>query len=272
MGTCCDSCGWRSSSNRTGEKSVASVVPEIVSRSTAADSDVVMNAVVKNIHSLARKAYKGECIVTCAARTGVGKSKAIDYLAGSLNFPHRIVRCKQTTSLTSMVRAIALDEDARISQHTPNTAVLYERAVARARTERFLLVVDEADRLKANCFEMLRDLWDDAHIGILLVGNEGLESLINERHERLSRRIRIRFFQSELRRDALREVLEAMGFEFSDEELVLLYEKAGGSPGWAESVLRTRDDVAESHGKKPDIEYLKAAMQYFPTLAKKGDR
>jgi hypothetical protein len=62
-----------------------------------------------------------------------------------------------------------------------------------------------------------------------------------------------------------------MGFRFSDEELVMLYEKAGGSPGWAESILRTRDDVAESHGKEPGLLYLKAALQYFPTLASRRD-
>ncbi|MDE2104397.1 MAG: ATP-binding protein [Patescibacteria group bacterium] len=254
---------------------MASVVPEIVSRRDVAEGGVVVNSVVKNLTSLARKAYQGQCIVAYSSRTGVGKSKAVDHLAATLNFPSRIVRCKQTTSLTSLVRAIALDEDFRVnrSHHAiPNTAILYERAVERAWASRYLLVIDEADRLKANCFEMVRDLWDDAKIGILMVGNEGLESIINERHERLARRIRIRYVQSDLRRDALREVLEAMGFEFSDEELVLIYEKAGGSPGWAESLLNTRDEIAESHGKKPDIEFLRGALQYFPTLAKKGSR
>lgn len=244
------------------------VAPEIVSPHAGADG-VVVNSVVKNLSTLARKAWTRKCIVAYSSRTGVGKSRAIDYLAGNLNFPNRIVRCKQTTSLTSLVRSIALDEDFRVtkSHHSfPNTHSLYERAVERARNSNYLLVVDEADRLKANCFEMLRDLWDDAHVGILLVGNEDLESIINERHERLSRRIRIRYVQPELRRDALRQVLETMGFEFSDEELALIYEKAGGSPGWAESLLNTRNDVAESHGQRPGIEFLHGAMQYFPSL------
>jgi len=250
---------------------VASVAPEIVSR--GAEGGVVVNSVVKNLTTLARKAYQGRCIVAYSSRTGVGKSRAVDYLAATLMYPHRIVRCKQTTSLVSLVRSIALDEDFKVtkSHHAiPNTAALYERAVERARSSPYLLVIDEADRLKANCFEMVRDLWDDARIGILLVGNEILEAIINERHERLSRRIRVRYVQPELKRDALREVLEAMGFEFTDEELSLIYEKAGGSPGWAESLLNTRNDIAESHGKKPDIEFLRGALQYFPTLAQKG--
>lgn len=251
---------------------MGSVAPEIVSPHAGPENGVVVNSVVKNLTALARKAYLGQCIVAYSSRTGVGKSKAVDYLAGTLNFPNRIVRCKQTTSLTSLVRSIALDTDFRVtkSHHAiPNTALLYDRAVERARSSRYLLVIDEADRLKANCFEMVRDLWDDAQIGVLLVGNEILESIINERHERLSRRIRIRYVQPDLRRDALRSVLETMGFEFSDEELALIYERAGGSPGWAESLLNTRDDIAESHHKKPDLEFLKGALQYFPTLRSK---
>lgn len=245
------------------------VLPEIVSPSAGDNTRVVINSVVKNLSTLARKAWTRKCIVAYSSRTGVRKSAAIDHLAGNLNFPNRIVRCKQTTSLTSLVRSIALDEDFRVtrSHHSfPNTHSLYEQAVERARSSQYLLVVDEADRLKANCFEMLRDLWDDARIGILMVGNEELESIINERHERLSRRIRIRYVQPELRRDALRQVLEVMGFKFSDEELALIYEKAGGSPGWAESLLHTRNDVAQSHGQEPNIEFLKGAMMYFPSL------
>jgi type II secretory pathway predicted ATPase ExeA len=232
----------------------------------------VVNSIVKNLTNLARRAYQSQRIIAYSGRTGLGKSLVIDFLSRTLTFPHRIVRCKQTTSVVSLARALALPDDfspTRSHHAYPNADALYKRAVALARNERFLLIIDEADRLKGPCFEMLRDLWDEVHIGILLVGNEDLESIINSRHERLARRIGVRFAQSDLRKEQLREVLEFLGYEFTDEEFIILHESCGGSPGWAEAVLNTRNEIAESHGVKPGRAHLEGALKYFPTLGVK---
>jgi DNA transposition AAA+ family ATPase len=90
---------------------------------------------------------------------------------------------------------------------------LYDRAVERIRDRPYLLIIDEADRLSMDCFEILRDFWDDSRLPMLLVGNEVLTEKINRSHERLFRRIRIRFEQRPLREADLRKVLEFMGYE-----------------------------------------------------------
>jgi type II secretory pathway predicted ATPase ExeA len=228
---------------------------------------LVVNSVIKNIRTMARRAFERRWIVAYSGRAGLGKSTAVDSLGAFLNFPHRILRCKQTTSLSSLVRSLALGEKAaRWNKRT--THEYYQEAVAAANLETYLLVIDEADRLRADCFECLRDLWDDARLPVLLIGNEDLESIISSRHERLARRIGMRFSQAPLGREQLREVIEFLRFEVSDEEFDRLFAVCGGSPGWAEAVLNTRNEVAASHGVKPELKHLEGALKYFPTLSK----
>ena len=103
----------------------------------------------------------------------------------------------------------------------------------------YLLMVDEADRLSMDCFEILRDFWDDARLPMLLVGNEILTEKLNRQHERLFRRIRVRFEQRPLREADQRKVLEFMGYEVADDEFALLWKLVGGSPGFAGVRLKT---------------------------------
>jgi hypothetical protein len=44
---------------------------------------------------------------------------------------------------------------------------------------------------------------------------------------------------------------------------------AAGSPGFAEAVLDTAQEMAEGQGVKLNIEALIGASQYFPNLAKR---
>jgi type II secretory pathway predicted ATPase ExeA len=117
-----------------------------------------------------------------------------------------------------------------------------------------------------DCFEILRDFWDDARLPMLLVGNEILTEKINRQHERLFRRIRLRYEQRPLREAHLREVLEFMGYTIADDEFTLLWKLVGGSPGFAESLLENANDIAASHGVKRGIEALEGALRYFHTL------
>jgi type II secretory pathway predicted ATPase ExeA len=143
---------------------------------------------------------------------------------------------------------------------------LYDRAVERIRQRPYLLMIDEADRLRLDCFEILRDFWDDAKLPMLRVGNEVLTEKLNRQHERLSRRIRVRFQQRPLREADLRKVLEFMGYTIADDEFTLLWKLVGGSPGFAEALLENANEIAASQGVKRGIEALEGAVRYFPTL------
>jgi hypothetical protein len=115
---------------------------------------------------------------------------------------------------------------------------------------------------------MLRDFWDDARLPILLVGNEVLTDKLNRQHERLFRRIRVRFAQRQLRVAELRDVLDFMGQGVRDDEFLLLWKLVGGSPGFAEALIENANEMAASRGAKRNIEALEGAVRYFPTLRK----
>ncbi len=227
------------------------------------------NSVVKNLCSLAARAWTKRWIVTFTAATGVGKTTAVDYAEKILAFDHQVMRCKQITTRCTLLQALALAPGEKWTTHGRNwmrASDLYDRALERIRQRPFLLIIDEADRLRLDCFEILRDFWDDAKLPMLLVGNEVLTEKLNRQHERLFRRIRLRFAQPRLREADLRKVLEFMGYTVADDEFGLLWKLVGGSPGYAEALLENANEIAASRGVKRGIEALEGAVQFFPTL------
>jgi type II secretory pathway predicted ATPase ExeA len=239
--------------------------------SVEASQNVLLNPVVKHLSALAARAWSKRWITTFTAPTGIGKTTAVDYAERTLPFDHQVIRCKNITTRYTILRAMGLAPGEKWTNHGRNwmrASELYDRAVERIHQRPYLLVVDEADRLRMDCFELLRDFWDDARLPLLLVGNEVLTEKINRQHERLFRRIRIRFEERPLREADLRKLLEFMGYEMAEEEFTLLWKLVGGSPGFAEALLENANEIAASQGVKRSIEALEGALRYFPTLKK----
>ncbi|MGB7593467.1 MAG: ATP-binding protein [Terriglobia bacterium] len=231
----------------------------------------LVNSVVKNLCALAARAWAKRWIITFTAPTGVGKTTAVDYAERTLPFDHQVIRCKQITTRYTLLQPLALAPGEKWNTHGRNwmrASDLYNRAVERIQQRPYLLIVDEGDRLRMDCFEILRDLWDDARLPVLLVGNEVLSEKINRQHERLFRRIRVRFEQRPLREADLRKVLEFMGYAIADDEFALIWKLVRGSPGFAEALLENANEIAASQGVKRGIEALEGAVRYFPTLRK----
>jgi DNA transposition AAA+ family ATPase len=232
---------------------------------------VLLNAVVNNLTALAARAWAKRWMITFTAPTGVGKTTAVDYAERTLPFDHRVIHCKQITTRHTMLRTLGLAPGEKWTVHGRNwmrASDIYHRAVERIRERPYLLIIDEADRLSMDCFEILRDFWDEVRLPMLLVGNEVLTEKLNRQHERLFRRIRVRFEQRPLREADQRKVLEFMGYEVADEEFTLLWKLVGGSPGFAEALLENANEIAASQGVKRGIEALEGAVRYFPTVRK----
>jgi DNA transposition AAA+ family ATPase len=238
---------------------------------TEAPANVLINSVVKNLSALAVRAWTKRWMITFTAPTGIGKTTAVDYADRTLPFDHRVIHCKQITTRYVVLRALGLAPGEKWTNHGRNwmrASDLYDRAVERIRERPYLLIIDEADRLSMDCFEILRDFWDDARLPMLLVGNEVLTEKLNRQHERLFRRIRVRFEQRPLSEADQRKVLEFMGYEVADEEFAMLWKLVGGSPGFAEALLENANEIAASKGMKRGIEALAGAVRYFPTCKK----
>jgi len=236
-----------------------------------APGNVLINPVIKNLTALAARAWAKRWMITFTAPTGIGKTTAVDYAARILPFDHRVIQCKQITTRYTLLRDLGLAPGEKWTNHGRNwmrASDLYDRAVERIRERPYLLMVDEADRLSMDCFEIVRDFWDDARLPMLLVGNEVLTEKLNRQHERLFRRIRVRFDQRPLREADQRKVLEFMGYQMTDEEFALLWKLVGGSPGFAEALLENANEIAASKGVKRGIEALEGAVRYFPTCRK----
>ncbi len=234
-------------------------------------ANILLNSVVKNLASLAARAWAKRWIITFTAPTGIGKSTAVDYVEERLSFEHRVIRCKNITTRYTILQAMGLEPGEKWTVHGRKwmrASDLYYRIVERVSERPFLLMIDEADRLRMDCFEMLRDFWDDARLPMLLVGNEVLTEKINRQHERLFRRIRARFNQRPLYEAELRTLLEFMDYQVTDEEFSLLWKLVRGSPGMAEALLENANEIAASQGVKRGIEALEGAVRYFPTFRK----
>ena len=231
--------------------------------------NVHVNSVVKNLAALAARAWAKRWMITFTAPTGLGKTTAVDYADRILPFDHRVIHCKQITTRYTLLRTLGLAPGEKWTNHGRNwmrASDLYDGALERIRVRPYLLIIDEADRLSMDCFEILRDFWDDARLPMLLVGNEGLTEKLNRQHERLFRRIRMRFEQRPLNEADQRKVLEFMGYGVADDEFSLLWKLVGGSPGFAEALLENANEIAASKGAKRSIEALEGAVRYFPTL------
>jgi DNA transposition AAA+ family ATPase len=230
---------------------------------------VLVNSVVKNLCVRAARAWAKRWIVIFTAPTGVRKTTAVEYARQTLNFDHKIIPCKQITTRHTLLQALALAPGEKWNTHGRNwmrAADLYERALERIAQRPYLLIIDEADRLRLDCFEILRDFWDDAKLPMVLVGNEILTEKLNRQHGRLFRRIRIRFAQRTLPQADLRKVLEFMGYVIAEDEFAPLWKLVGGSPGFAEALFENANEIAASRGVKRGIEALEGAVRYFPAL------
>jgi type II secretory pathway predicted ATPase ExeA len=238
----------------------------------AVQKNTLMNAVVANLLAFARRAWRKRWLVTFTSATGVGKTKAVAYAQATLPFPVRVLRCRQVTTKFGLLEFLALKPGEKRTLHGANyqsAADLYELALARFQEENYLLIIDEADRLRASVFECLRDFFDDVRLPMLLVGNEVLNDKINHQHMRLLRRIRARHEQRPLARPEQREMLGFMGYQLGNDEFDFVWKLVGGSPGFAEAILDTGREIAEGQGVKLNLEAIIGASQYFPSLAKR---
>jgi DNA transposition AAA+ family ATPase len=133
-----------------------------------------------------------------------------------------------------------------------------------------MLVIDEADRIKAKTFADVRDIFDELKITVILVGTERLNNVIN-RDEQVKNRFCAYFHMGVLNSEQFEQTVAIWERDIlqlpmpsnltSKSTLKLLREKTRGYIGILDMILRKAAIVTLCKGKfKIDLETLKEVM------------
>ncbi len=97
----------------------------------------------------------------------------------------------------------------------------------------YLLIIDEADKLLGKYtqkkMEILRGIFDGSKVGMIVAGEEQLESMIKAYIPRFANRIEFYFRMKGITADEIREYLDSLGLEFT-EEVIQEIIRRGTSP------------------------------------------
>ncbi len=85
-----------------------------------APGNALLNVVVKRLSALAARAWAKRWMITFTARTGVGKTTAVDYAVRTLTFEHRVVYCKQIFTRYTLLRTLGLAPGEKWTNHGRN--------------------------------------------------------------------------------------------------------------------------------------------------------
>ena len=114
-------------------------------------------------------AHKYNDIALVAGDAGAGKTTALEHYRDSNVGVTMVTVNTCTTSATSVLKLIA-DKIGRATDGR-RSAVMQELISQLSGSNR-LIIIDEADRLSLQALQAIRDLNDQAHVGIILSGND----------------------------------------------------------------------------------------------------
>jgi hypothetical protein len=219
------------------------------------------------------RAYPTMGLVTGPA--GIGKTIAIQaYLESLRPLAHTGLRptiqievptgCPATGFSSTIVTAL---QGRLHGGRIPQTAFSATEAILRNDLD--CLVVDEANRLDTDTFDMLRYLFDRTGCPVVLVGLPRIESVIN-RYEKFRSRIGLRMTFCPLNKEEIFGVLlpnlifGRWEFDPEDEKHLEMGEFIYGVAEWSlrtiRELLQTADQVAEKRGKpRITLDHLKEA-------------
>lgn len=114
---------------------------------------------------------------------GVGKTKALQEYARR-NTGTIYLRAFDQMTITVLLNRLVWATDARLEQQSRFRAATNADKVdaiirALTGTERAILM-DECTRMRTNCIETLRDIADEAKVGVVLAGREHLEPMVQD--------------------------------------------------------------------------------------------
>lgn len=222
---------------------------------------------------------------TVTGMAGIGKSVAIQAYCDNLprqehtGLP-QVVKIKVKPRSTP--KAFALDIVQALHDKPRGTNVYQvadEAAAALVRNDLQLLIVDEADRLNEDSFEVLRHIHDKSGCGVVVVGLPSILSVI-DRHEKFASRIglRMEFLPPEIE-EVIQIIMPQLVFphwEFTGQSEV---EQVMGEQIWKmvrpsmrklRNLLQTASQLAEyNKASVITVDIVKQAFEWTATAADK---
>lgn len=225
--------------------------------------------------------------VTGAA--GIGKTVAATAIVASFNTTQTHTGLPPIAMITLQPRptprSIASEIARALQQREPSKKTTYEisRDVAEIieRNDVKLLMVDEADRLNEQGFDLLRSIFDTAHIPILMTGLPSLLRVIS-RYEQFDSRVGIKMTFNALQQDeVLTEFLPGLVFpgwkydpdDAVDREMgVFIWERVSPSLRKLRNIIQLASQTAIAlKSEKITIAHIKESMKWAPSNARIPD-
>jgi len=151
-------------------------------RNWVASNLIVETSVVKQIHGTMALAWKRKLICQITGHFGCGKSKSsARYVALNSEFASYVELTSTTTPqslLHRIAEALNCESQMNGSQDDKLSAIIRQ-----LQRKNRLLVVDEADNLKARTLAILKDIWggeNEGRCSIVLIGTDRLKKLLQD--------------------------------------------------------------------------------------------
>ncbi len=124
-----------------------------------------------------RQAHRRERMCAITAPSGAGKDMVIDLLCEELN--GFVINCHSKMTAVVLVRTIA--DRINMSSRRETCALMLARVSAKLRGQTATLFLNEAQTLPAECAGIVRNIYDDTDVPIIMFGSSGIFSFIDDR-------------------------------------------------------------------------------------------
>ncbi|MEL8056504.1 MAG: AAA family ATPase [Pseudomonadota bacterium] len=222
--------GWLDTRERS--QLLQSTVPNV--------PDFRMTETSKRIIDAMEMAHLVGDIIVVGMGPGLGKTSSITQYEATRPLVFVATMTPATRGVNTMLSTLCKAVGETDNKGTP--ALLSDRVIARVRDKRALIVIDEAQHLSEQAFEQIRAIHDTTGVGIAMLGNEDLYSMLDgtgrkSSFSQLTSRIGCRIRQSSATERDLEIIASAWDVE--DEIVLAFIKKIGAYPGALRGVTKT---------------------------------
>lgn len=224
----------------------------------------VETSIAGQIHSTLKYCHAQQEFGVIVGRSGLGKTMALDEYAARQK---DVVLIKVNVTHTPLRFMEDLARQAKVQFPRGTMHGLLNRTVEKLRDTNRLVIIDEAQFLQVRAIEAVRALYDEAHIGVALVGMPRLyHSAINSGTEflaQIAQRVGTKLVLSQLSEADLRMILGMVQPGLSDAAVKTAYQLSEGGARIAMKLMKkavTRSAAARKSVTPQDLLWAQQSL------------